>query len=180
MRIALVALLGLSLTPVSVFAATPEKTAKIEHLLDVLRVQRIEDEIHTSLTQAIDRITQQIAQQAGVPAAERTSATAEVHDKMIASMKDLTSWQRLKPGMIDIYDQEYNDAQLDAIIAFFTSPVGQQYLDKSAEVQQKARDMAGIHVKETGDAVQALAKAWVEAHQPAAPPAKPAAPAPPK
>ena len=172
MRFFLVALLACS----SLSAATPEKTAKIEHLFDVLHAERLQDEIYNQLTQQIDRISVQIAQQDGFPAAERASATSEVRDKMIAAMKDLTSWQRLKPGMIQIYDDEYTDAQLDAIIAFFTSPIGQTYLTKSSEITMKAREAAGAHVKDAGDAVQALAKEWLEQHKP---PAQPA-PAPPK
>ena len=162
------------LTASALSAATPEKTAKIEKLMDVLHVERITDEIHASLTQAVNRITDQIAQQAGLPAAERASATSEVHDKMIAAMQDMTSWDRLKPGMVAVYDAEYDDTQLDGIIAFFTSPIGQQYLAKTGDLQQKARDMAGTHVKDAGDAVQALAKDWLDKHKPAAP--APAAP----
>jgi hypothetical protein len=162
------------LTASSLSAASPEKTAKIEHLMDVLHVELITNEIHDSLTTAINRISEQIAQQAGFPAAERASATQEVHDKMIDAMKDMTSWERLKPGMIAIYDEEYTDEQLDAILAFFTSPIGQQYLTKSPELQKKAREMAGTHVKDAGDAVQALAKDWLAKHKPVAP--APAAP----
>jgi hypothetical protein len=177
MRIFPVALLVCSsLACSSLFAASPEKTAKIEHLFDILKAERLQDEIYAQLTQQIDRISVQIAQQAGFPAAERASATAEVHDKMIASMKDLTSWQRLKPGMVQIYDEEYTDAQLDAIIGFFTSPIGQAYLSKNGEITMKAREMAGTHVKDAGDAVQALAKEWLDQHKPPVPPA----PAPPK
>ncbi|HYA18754.1 MAG TPA: DUF2059 domain-containing protein [Bryobacteraceae bacterium] len=171
MRYLLVALLTAS----SLSAASPEKTAKIEKLMDVLHVERITDEIHASLTQAINRITEQIAQQAGFPVAERASAAAEVHDKMIDAMKDMTSWERLKPGMIQVYDEEYTDEQLDAILAFFTSPVGQEYLNKSGDVQQRAHEMAGAHVKDAGDAVQALALDWLDKHKAPAPPA-PAAP----
>jgi hypothetical protein len=162
------------LTASSLSAASPEKTAKIERLMDVLHEERITDEIHASLTTAVNRITEQIAQQAGFPVAERASATQEVHDKMIEAMKDMTSWERLKPGMMAVYDEEYTDEELDAAIAFFTSPIGQQYLAKSGELQQKARAMAGTHVKDAGDAVQALAQDWLAKHKSAAP--APAAP----
>jgi hypothetical protein len=168
MRIPLIALLICS----SLSAATPEKTAKIDHLFDLLKASLIENEIHTQLAIQIDRVTGQIAQQAGFPAAERASATADVRQKMLNSMKDLTSWERLKPGMVQIYDEEYTDAQLDGLIAFFGSPLGQTYLAKSAEVTVKAREMAGAHVKDVGDAVQALAKEWIDQHKPPAPPQK--------
>ena len=172
MRIILAALLACS----SVYAATPEKTAKIEHLFDILRVNRLQDEIYAQLTLQIDRVSQQIAQQAGFPVAERASASNDVHEKMLAAMKDLVSWERLKPGMVQIYDQTYSDAELDSLLAFFTSPIGQAYINKSGEIVVKSREMAGTHVKDVGEAVQALAKEWLEQHKPPAPPA----PAPPK
>ena len=167
MRILLAALLACS----SLFAASPEKTAKIEKLFDLLKVNRISDEIAGQLQVQVDRIGQQIATQVGLPLEERAKATEEVRAKMTATMKDLTSWERLKPGMIQIYDETYTDADLDGILAFFTSPLGQKYLDSSVGTVTKARAMAGTHVKEAGDAVQALAKQWVDQHKPATPPA---------
>jgi hypothetical protein len=165
MRILLAALLAST----SLFAATPEKTAKIEQLFDLLKVNTLQDQIYGQLASQVDRIAQQIATQAGVPVAERASATADVQQKMLAAMKDLTSWERLKPGMVQIYDETYSDAELDQIIAFFKSPIGQAYLTRSVGIVTKSRDMAGTHVKEAGDAVQALAKEWLDQHKPPAP-----------
>jgi hypothetical protein len=172
MRTVLAALLACS----SLFAATPEKTAKIEKLFDILKVNRLSDEIAAQLVLQVDRIGQQIAQQAGLPVEERAKATEEVRNKMTAAMKDLTSWERLKPSMIQIYDDTYSEADLDGVLAFFTGPSGQKYLDNSVTIVTRSRDMAGTHVKEAGDAVQALAKEWLDQHKPAAAPA----PAPPK
>jgi hypothetical protein len=164
MRIVVIALLASSLVSPSLFAASPEKTAKIEKLFDILKVSRISDEIVQQLTTQVDRVGQQIATQAGIPLEERAKATEEVRGKMAAAMKDLTSWERLKPGMIDVYDKIYSDADLDGVLAFFTSTVGQHYLDNSVNVVMKSREMAGAHVKEAGDAVQALAIAWLKDH----------------
>jgi uncharacterized protein len=163
-------IVALLLVSSSLFGATPQKTAKIEHLLDLLRANRLQDEIYGALTQQIDRVSQQIAQQAGFPVAERASAVNDVREKMMAAMKDLVSWERLKPGMVQIYDESYSDAELDSLLAFFTSPIGQTYLNKSSEVVAKSREMAGVHVKDVGDAVQALAKAWLDQHKPPTPP----------
>lgn len=178
MRTVIAALLACS----SLFAASPEKTAKIEKLFDILKVDRLSDEISAQLTVQIDRIGQQIGQDAGIPLEDRAKATEDIRAKMVATMKDLTSWQRLKPDMIKIYDDAYSDSDLDGVIAFFTSPVGQTYLKNSITIVLKEREMAGPHVKEAGEAVQALAKEWVAQHKAAggsgpARPASPAAPA---
>ncbi len=172
MRIVLAVILACSsLGSSSLFAASAEKTAKIEKLFDLLKVNRLSDEIAGQLVLQVDRIGQQISIQAGIPLEERAKATEEVRNKMTAAMKDLTSWERLKPGMVQIYDETYSDVDLDGVLAFFTSPVGQKYLGNSVTVVTKSREMAGSHVKEAGDAVQALAKEWLDQHKPPTPPA---------
>ena len=169
MRFVFIALLA----SMTLSAASPEKTAKIEKLMDVLHVERITDEIHGALTAQVDRVALSMAQQAGFPVAERATASAEVKEKMMATMKDLTAWPRLKPDMIAIYDAQFSDQEIEALVAFFTGPVGSAYIQKSGQVTLQARQMAGNHVKEAGEAVDAIAKAWLEQHKPAAPaPAK--------
>lgn len=161
MRLAFAALL---LCP-GLYAASPEKTAKIQQVFDILKVETISDQISAQLTGVIDRIGADIASRVGIPTDQRAQATADVRAKMVAIMKEKTAWPILKPGMIQIYDDLYTEADLDDILAFFNSATGKKYLANSVSIVTRGREMADSHVKEAGDAVQNLANEWLSQHK---------------
>ena len=47
------------------------------------------------------------------------------------------SFEKMRPDLIRIYAETYTDSEIDGMLAFFESPVGQSYLKKTPEVAQK-------------------------------------------
>ena len=74
------------------------------------------------------------------------------------------SWEKLKPGMIEAYRNIYSEEELDGMLTFFKSPVGQAYLAKSPQVVVKTRELAETRVKELADKFQAMGKEWADQH----------------
>ena len=89
MRIPTLATLVL-LSVSSLFADASSKDAKIEEFLTLIKASSLQDQIYTQLGQQIDRATLGLAQQAGIPAPEQRSATADLQAKMVAAMKATT------------------------------------------------------------------------------------------
>jgi len=148
----------------SLFADAASKDAKIDQFLTLIKASALQDQIFTQLSQQIDRATLGLAQQAGIPAPEQRSATADLQAKMLAAMKEFMSWDKLKPGMVEAYRNAYSEEELDGMIAFFKSPVGQAYLAKSPTIAAKSREIAESKVKELGAMFQQMGKEWSEQH----------------
>jgi uncharacterized protein len=175
-------MLALLVASSSLFADAASKDAKIEAFLKLIHADIIQDQIYAQLNGQIERATQNLAQQAGIPGPEQLSATAELRDKMTGAMKQYMSWDKLKPGLMKIYRDLYSEEELDAMLTFFRSPVGLTYISRSPQVAAQSRDYAQNQMKELGVVFQGLGKEWMDAHpRPAKPaPASPAPAAPPK
>jgi len=148
----------------SLFADAASKDAKIEEFLTLIKASSLQDQIFSQLGQQIDRATLGLAQQAGIPGPEQRSATADLQAKMIAAMKEFMSWDKLKPGMVEAYRNAYSEEELDGMLAFFKSPVGQAYLSKSPTIAAKSRELAESKVKELGGMFQQMGKEWSNQH----------------
>jgi hypothetical protein len=180
MRMIFTAVLAAALGCSNLLADSASKQAKIDQFLKLIKAEAIQDQIYSQIGMQIDRATLALAQQNGLPAAEQQSAVADLKTKMTAAMKALLSWDKLKPGMVKIYDDTYTEEELDAMLVFFKSPAGQSYITKSQTVAAKSRDLAEGQVKELSSEFQTMGKEWMDQHPktPAAAPA-PAAPKPP-
>lgn len=173
MRIFLIILLA----SMPAVADDASKAAKINELLTVMKANVLQDQIYSEVSRQIETVAETLAQRAGVPAPEHGSATAELKDKMTAEMKKDLNWDVLKPGLVKAYSDAYSEPQIDELIAFFRSPIGQLYLTKSPVIAAETRNVAETHIKDMQASVQVLAKEWLDAHQAGGRPA-PAAPKP--
>ena len=140
------------------------KDAKIQQLLKLLRAESIQDQIYVQLGQQIDRATLGLAQQAGLPVAEQRPATADLQAKMTAAMKDNLNWEKLQPGVVQIYKENLSETELDTILAFYQSSAGQAYLAKAPVMAAKSREIAEGKVKELGGMFQVMAQEWTAQH----------------
>jgi len=51
------------------------------------------------------------------------------------------SWEKLKGAFISIYAESFTAEELDAMIKFYESPIGNKLLDKQPELQQKTMQL---------------------------------------
>ena len=167
-------LLSLTLLLVSaapgLVADAASKDAKIEQFLTLIKANTIQDQIYAQLAGQIDRATKSLAQQAGIPVPEQPSAVADLQSRMTAEMHEYMSWDKLKPAMIEAYRNTYSEEELDGLLAFFKSPVGQAYIAKSPQIATRSREAAEARVKTLADKFQAMGKEWSDQHPRIAPP----------
>jgi uncharacterized protein len=169
MRVFIVLTLALVSAAPALFADAASKDAKIEQFLTLLKASSIQDQIFTQLGGQIDRAVKGLAQGAGIPLAEQMSATSDLQAKMTAAMHDDLNWQKLKPAMVEAYRAAYTEEELDGLLTFFKSPVGQAYLAKSPEIATKTRMVTEGKVKDLADKFQAMGKEWADKHPRIAP-----------
>lgn len=60
----------------------------------------------------------------------------EFQAKMMKIIEDEMSWAKLKPIFVDVYSSVYTVEELEALNNFFSSPVGQSFVDKTPEVNK--------------------------------------------
>lgn len=121
----------------------PKKQALAAQLLEQLQVQKMFDS-------TLDNIPKMQSQMMGNT--QMTAAQKAEFDKKMAkgmqSVKQAMSWDSIKPIFVKIYADNFDEADLTGMIAFYKTPVGQKWVDKQPAIQASTMQaMSGIMPK---------------------------------
>ena len=138
--LSLFAAVGLSLVTVTASAQdTSKKQALAAQLLEQLEVQKMFDT-------TLDSIPKMQSQMMGSKLAPADKA--EFDKKMAKAMvavKQSMSWDQMKPIFIKIYADNFDESDLQGMIAFYKTSVGQKWIQKQPAIQAATvQAMSGI------------------------------------
>jgi hypothetical protein len=148
---------SLVLCAFSALAAEPSD-ASIEKLLTVMKAESLMDSVYGSLEQ---NMRQGMAQaSAGKPLSDEQKRVLESAPKAFAKvMREELTWANLKPMYIQVYKESFDQEDVDGLIAFYESKVGQNYISKMPLAMQKTmtsvQQRMGPMVKKMGEAMKA-------------------------
>ena len=118
-------------------AVTPEKQAKVEELLRVTKMDAL-------LQQQLDMVGKQMntaaAQQVGKGNmnADQQKRFNEFEAKVQSIVAGALSWDKIRPIYIKLYSENFTDSELDGVIAFYKSPSGKAFVEKSPQLMTQA------------------------------------------
>lgn len=119
---------------VAVHAATPTE-AQIDKLLEVMRARQTMDAILPQLLDSQQRMVEQMAAERGLSAEQRRQ-----FDRILAKTNQRISqaltWEKLQPLYRDIYGKTFSAEDVEATIGFYSTPAGQNLLDKMPALMQ--------------------------------------------
>lgn len=131
-RLILIALLLLA-SPLAL--AAPASDAQVDRLLQVMRARQtleaVVPQVETTQQQMVD---QMLAGQPVTP--DQRQRMDELLRKSRGRIKEVLAWDRMQPLYRDIYRQTFSAEDMDAMIAFYSSPAGQSLLDKMPALMQ--------------------------------------------
>ena len=121
----------LFLLVVSLSAQTPSrKEALAGELLDFLHVDKTLDAVFA----AMPKIQQQVLDAQKLSPEQKEKVRQQVQATMDTSKKSLT-WDAIRPMYVKIYADNFDQAELEGIIPYYKSPVGQKRPEKQPVVQ---------------------------------------------
>lgn len=130
-----------TVTPVPVPAPiSAAKRAKSDRLLALLKIDTGLQTMLKGTQTRIHGLAQQQAAQASKAADQQklaTDYTAKV-DSMTATALDYTM---LRQPLSDIYASSFSDAELDSILAFYATPAGQAFVEKTSPIGNSTNDL---------------------------------------
>jgi uncharacterized protein len=134
-------LLALSSTVCWSAAATRES---ILMLLEVTKAESMIDQAYASVEQLIK---QSLAQEsAGRTVTDEQRRLLDLMPAKIgALMRDEMSWTKMQPIYVGIYQETFTQEEIDGLIAFYRSAVGQSFVSKMPAVMN--RSMAVMQVQ---------------------------------
>src|SRR5271155_2277412 len=167
----------LVLAAVLLFSATAahaddaSKHAKVKELFQLTSMQNRVDQIRVSaLAQARSFAAQQFAS-TGVSAQRDDKGTAAFYVQLNAVVAEGYNWTKLEPAYEQVYADLYTEDELDGILAFYKSPVGQAFLAKTPEATRQVLQISKQQFDALTPQIQKLTEDYV-AHLKAQPTAK--------
>ena len=103
-----------------------------------------------------------------VPSETRGPAERYVN-QATALLSEELSWERLKEEFVDAYTTVYSQAELEQLIAFYRSPLGQKYLEKRPQLVTAGLEITERHLKNLMPRLEALSQTLNEALKQARP-----------
>jgi len=139
-RAALGTALAAALATPAAPALAAASTASVEKLLAVMKVEKQLDMMYTQTLPAMQAgMRQSLGQQMG--AAEAEKAATAIAPKVNAVIREELSWAKLRPEFVQVYAETFSQAEIDAMIQFYSSPTGAGLVDKMPQVAQRSAVM---------------------------------------
>lgn len=132
----LLSLACLSLTAVASMAQTPTDES-IRTLFSVMKVESVIGTMQNALEPAMRQGMMQ-ATEGREPTPVQKKVLERFPQKMGEFMRTELSWAKMEPIQIRIYRESFDQAEIDGMIEFYRSPIGQSFVSKMPVVTQKA------------------------------------------
>lgn len=121
--------------------AEPASPESVERLLAVMKVEAVMDQLYGGMDQMMRQgMRQALAGKTVTP--EQQRALDALPAKFVAVMREEMSWAKLKPQYMQMYAETFEQAEVDGLLAFYTSPTGQAMLAKMPVVMRKSVAMS--------------------------------------
>ena len=125
--------------------------ASVEKLLSVMKQDQLLEQVFQQVKQMeIQQLQQMNITQEQIPLMEK------YFDKMFEVMKAEMSWDKIKDDFIQIYMSVYSETEVQALVNFYESPVGQKMLAKMPLLMQQSMAISQKHMKNIMPKIQEI------------------------
>ena len=163
-----IALLAIALTlPVQIFAVTTTQATAQDKAKELIKILNISKSIDSSFSEVSKFSSKMIDAQDLSPAA-KAIAKKSMESSMTATFAEMKTidWNKM---FADVYASVFTAEEIDGLIKFYQSPLGQKLLSKEPELTKATMQKMQVEMAKIMPKLQAnMAKAITEASQPQA------------
>jgi uncharacterized protein len=132
----LLASTALALLTGAALAATPTP-ASVEALIAASRADQVLDVVYTGLEQNIRQgMTAAVANKPLSP--QQQQVLEAMPARLSEVIRTEMSWAALKPIFVQVYSETFDQEEVDGLIAFYQSPLGQRFIAKQGPLAQRS------------------------------------------
>ena len=96
---------------------------------------------------------------------EAKAKQQEMRDAINKEVKSVMSWEKIKPMFISIYADTFTAEELQGMIAFFKSPLGQKWIEKQPQIQMATMQKMQAVMMEMQPKMQEAIKRVIESQK---------------
>ncbi|MDR2127537.1 MAG: DUF2059 domain-containing protein [Burkholderiaceae bacterium] len=136
-------LLGLIACPMMAHAAPPSD-ASLERLLAVTQTEKLMKDMIVQIEPMLKNMMAQMLEEANLSEDKKSQIDAVTND-FLKQYSEIVqkefSWDALKPDLFKVYREVLTQEEVDGLIAFYESPVGQSTTSKMPALMAKSVDV---------------------------------------
>lgn len=130
------ALLGCALTFTTAHAAPPSE-ASVLKLLEAAQSHKMLDNMYANLDQTMRQSLQAVVS-GKILTPEQKRVIDMAPARLATVMRKEMTWDSLRPAVIQIYRDTFDQTEIDGLIAFYESPTGKAFVAKTPLVMQRS------------------------------------------
>jgi hypothetical protein len=116
--------------------AAPPSDQSINQLLQLTKVDKQMDSVFTQMDGMMKTSLQQATKGKQLSADEQAVLDRQ-QAKMAGIMKEELSWEKMKGLYVQVYRETFSQEEIDGLIAFYQTPVGQSFVSKQPELMKR-------------------------------------------
>lgn len=124
--------------------AAPPKEAAIDELIQVARLREQTETMMQSMEK--DLATNMNGMMAGITGREISPAKRQrlqgMQRQMVQILREEMAWEKIQPIYRQIYKESFTQEEIDGMLAFYRSPVGQAMLQKMPQVMERSMQIS--------------------------------------
>lgn len=137
-------------------SAAPPSAESIERLLSLTRAEALVENTYAQLEPFMRQTLRAAAPGPLTPAQQK--AMDELAPQLVATLRVDFNWGVLKPEYIRIYQETLDQTEVDGLIAFYETPVGQSTISKMPLVMQRSLALSQQKLQTLMPRIQRLAE----------------------
>lgn len=159
-KILLLAVIALA-APLRAQDQTPSPNAALaEELMSLFQIDKNMD----AALQQVAKMQEQMATTKDMTPDARAKQQ-QMRDAINKEIKSLISWEKVKPMFISIYAETFTADELQGMIAFFKSPLGQKWIEKQPQLQMATMQKMQAVMMEAQPKLQEAIKRVIESRK---------------
>jgi len=152
------------------------KQAKVKELFATMRMEHLLDQMLNSIQRQVVAVAQMSPDAENMTPAQKKLTNQFVNQSM-KIVSDSVGWAAIEPEYVKLYAATYSEEEIDGILAFYKSPVGQKMLEMTPKLSSGGMDIVQSRMGEFQPKIKALQEEYMKQMAAAMPvPAAPAKP----
>lgn len=105
----------------------------IDELFEVMQADKMIDTMYQQMGLMLNNMRQQMN-----VSADEMEIFEKYNQRMLDVMRKELSWEKMSPDMKQIYKQNFTTAEIQGLVDFYKSPVGQSFTEKMPVITQES------------------------------------------
>jgi hypothetical protein len=131
------------------------KRAKAEKLMGVMHMDRTMSQMMDAMKTQMDKAILQSAETDSMSDAQK-KILADFETQAMQLISESVKWQKIEPEYVTLYATNFSEEEIDGMLTFYNSPVGQAVLEKMPTMLNESMQIAQKHVESVMPQIKAL------------------------